>query len=163
MSWLQNSSRLSIIILFITYIIFGWSLSEKSSVFIKQILLVSENLGFILKQDYIYYFLLVLILGIIVIICLFLTTPITLVTFIFEETISTSIKAILSVFGWSFFLVILLCFFSYFLDFFVLISASILVKLDLKKMGFNNVQSSIIMIFLSWLAFLIGVISFNLK
>lgn len=163
MSWLQNSSRLSLIILFITYVIFGWSLSEKSSVFIKQIFSVSENLGFILEKDYIYYFLLVFILGLIVIICLFLTTPITLVTFIFQETISTSIKAILSVLGWSFFLVILLCFFSYFLDFFVLISASILVKLDLKKMGLNNAQSSVVMIFLSWSSFLIGVISFNLK
>lgn len=162
-SWLEKIPWLSLFLLFLTYAVFGWSISKQSHLWKESILDMAQNFGFSLEDDLIMISIHVLALAIIVLIALLLTTPITLVTFVYKESIGSNIKAVISVFIWSFVLVMILCFFDHFANLLVMISAAILVRLDLQKMGYKVWQVFFIIGGLAIIGFALGIISFELK
>jgi hypothetical protein len=162
-SWLEKMPWLSLLILFITYMLFGWSITQKSESLIKVLLNTGENLNLLIEKDTILLAIHLLALATIIIITFFLTTPIALITFVYKGTISSDLTAIISVFGWSLLLVIIACYFSFFADFLVMISASILARLDLQKLGCKSRETFLIILILASIAFALGVFSFQIK
>jgi hypothetical protein len=163
MSWLDKMPWLSLLILFITYAVFGWSVSSVADSWVQWILETGKNLDLFLEEKLISNTIHLFALAVIIVISLCLTTLVALITFAFEKSIGSDLKAFLSVFFWSFILVLMFCFLDYFADLLVMISAAILVKLDLQKIGCKTWQTFSIIVFLASLAFGFGVISFEMS
>lgn len=162
-SWLEKMPWLSLCILFLTYMLFGWSITEQALSWTELLLETGENINLLIEEDTILVSIHLIALATIIIITFFLTTPIALITFVYKESVGSDVKAFISVFVWSLFLVIIVCYFSFFADFFVMISAAILARFDLQKLGCKNWQTFIIILFLAISAFSVGVVSFQIK
>ena len=159
----NSLSWLSLLILFITYAVFGWSISQASQSWVQWIVETGETLEFALEEEFIILTIHLIAAAIIVIVSLCLTIPMALITLAFQKSLGSDLKAFISVFVWSFILVLIICAFEYFADLLVMISAALLVRLDLQKLGCKNWQIFLITVIVSSLAFALGIISFDLK
>lgn len=162
-SWLEKFPWLSVLILFLTYAVFGWSISSKASLWTQWIVETGKNFDLVLEDSIAMISIHLLALAVIVLIALLLTTPIALITFVYKESISSNLKAVIAVFIWSFMLVIIVCFLDHFADLLVMISAAILVRLDLQKLGYKIWQTFFVIVCLASLGFAFGIIIFGLK
>lgn len=158
MSWLEKNPCLSIFILIITHVLFGWSIYDEAYSLINWIMATGVDINLLLEKELVIYLIHLLVLIIVIFVSLFLTTPVALITFVFKESIGSDIKATISVLLWSFFLVLIICYLNFFANLLVIISAGILVKLDLQKMGFKKWQVFLFIIILSSLSFSLGAI-----
>lgn len=163
MSWLDKSLWLSVSVLFLTYAVFGWSVSKEVEYWAESILNLGKNIDWLLEKQLVIYFLYVFYLFFIILVSLSLTFFIGLITFIFKESVDSDFKAFISVFVWSFILVFLFCFLDYFADLLVMISSVILVKLDLQKMGYQTWQTFFVIVLVTCFSFILGVVSFEMK
>lgn len=163
MSWLEKTPWLSLLILCLTYAVFGWSISSSVDSWSDSILETAQNIDLLIEKELIAITIHLLALAVIVLISLFLTTPVALITFVFQESIDSDFKASIALFLWSFIAVIIFCFWNYFADLMVMISAGILVKLDLQKLGCKSWQVFLIIILGASLSFFFGVMSFAMK
>ena len=137
----KNSlSWLSLLILFMTYAVFGWSISQASQSWAQWIVETGETFKFTLEEEVIILSIHLLALAVIVIVSLCLTIPIAVITWAFQRSLGSDLKAFISVFVWSFILVLIICSFNYFADLLVMICAALLVRLDLQKLGCKTWQ-----------------------
>ena len=163
MSWLEKTPWLSLFILCTTYAVFGWSIASSVDTWINLTLETVNNIGLFLEEQLIVMIIHLLALGIIILISLFLTTPVAFITFFVQESIGSDLKAVIAIFLWSFIAVLIFCFWSFFSDLLVMVSAGILVKLDLQKLGYKTWQVFFIIVLLAFLSFVVGVFSFEMK
>ena len=163
MSWLEKTPWLSVFILFITYAVFGWSIASSANSWATLTLETVDSIGLFLEEQLVVIIIHLLALAVIIIISLALTTPVALITFFVQESISSDLRAVIAVFSWSFIVVLMFCFWDYFSDLLVMVSAGILVKLDLQKLGFKTWQVFLVILVLAFLSFLLGIISFEMK
>ena len=160
----ENSlSWLSLLILFMTYAVFGWSISQASQSWSQWIVETGETFKFTLEEGAIILTIHLLALAIIVIVSLCLTIPIAIITVAFQKSLGSDLKAFISVFVWSFILVLVICSFDFFADLLVMICAALLVRLDLQKLGCKTWQILMITVGVCLLGFYFGFLSFNLQ
>lgn len=163
MSWLEKMPWLSLFILFVTYTVFGWSVSSATDSWVHGILEINKNIDWFLEEELITHLIHLFALAVIIFISLFLTTPVALITFAFKKSIASDVKAFIWIFAWCFILVLMFCALDYFADLLVMISSAILVKLDLQNMGFKTWQVFSIIVILASSSFALGIIIFDMK
>lgn len=161
MSWLEKTPWLSIVILLITYAVFGWWFAQNADLWTHLLLQLGESWAWFLEEQAIFITIHILAIAVIILISLSLTTPIALVTFVFKESTSSNLKGFSSILIWSLLLVVVLASIHYFANLLLMISASILTRLDLLKLGCKNWQIFLIITILGSAAFGLGVISFR--
>jgi hypothetical protein len=162
-SWLEKIPWLSVLILFITYAAFGWSISQASQSWIQSILETGQTLEFTLEEELVTLSIRLLALAAIVIISLLLTIPIAVITFTFQKSLRSDLTTFISSFVWCFLLVLMICSFDDFANLLVIISAALLVRLDFQKLGCTNWQIFLIILGVCSLAFALGMISFEFQ
>jgi hypothetical protein len=163
MSWLEKTPWLSLFILCTTYAVFGWSIASSVDTWIHLTLETVNNIGWFLEEQLIVVIIHLLALGVIILISLFLTTPVAFITFFVQESISSDLKAVIAIFLWSFLAVLIFCFWNIFSDLLVMVSAGILAKLDLQKLGYKTWQVFFMIVILAFFSFGVGVVSFEMK
>lgn len=160
-SWLVKTPWLSAIIFLCTYGVFGWSLADKAQSWLIYAREKSESLNIFIEDEILLLFLRISVLIIIILISLSLTTPIALMTFVFEESLSSDLKAFIYILLWSILAVFILCSFDFFSDLLVIISANILLRLDLQKLKLKLWQIIGIIIGFGSLAYTFGALLFD--
>ena len=155
-SWLTKTPWLSALIFFCTYAVVGWKLAEKSESLILFWQEKGGNLGLYIEDDLLLILIRIFTLFLIILVSLSLTTPVALITFVFEESLNSDIKAFIYIFLWSIFAVFILCYFDFFADLLVIVSANILLRLDLQSLKLKMWQIIFLIIFLATIAFCSG-------
>ncbi|AFY39286.1 hypothetical protein Lepto7376_3045 [[Leptolyngbya] sp. PCC 7376] len=100
--------------------------------------------------------------GLVFILMVILTAPLRIVQILFGSWLRSDTRAFMSVFGWAFTAVLIICWFHHFAKLFVLVSAGMLCHLDLQLCGCRAWQVFIILTILGLGSYLLGVQSFNL-
>ena len=161
-SWLDRNLLLSLSLFLTTYIVFGWLIASRAILWADFLHQQNIPLQVALEEDFLLVLIKSLAFIIIIIITLLLSIPVALTTFLFEESVNSDLRAFFSILIWSLVLVFAFCYFHYFADFLIIISANILFKLDLQKLKYRNWQVILLSLFLATLAFTGGMIGFDL-
>lgn len=160
-SWLEGSFSLSFLLFFSTYTILGWAIASRvrswySFLEEKNLILFPE-----IGADSWFFILKLLALGVIISISLIFTNPVGLISFIFEESINSDVKAFIAILFWSILFVVIFCYFHYFADLLVVTSANILFRMDLDKLKYQSWLVTLIIIMLALVSFSLGVFAFD--
>ncbi len=161
-SWLNSNLFLSSSLFLCTYLIFGWLIASNALFWADLLHEQNVSLQVGLEDDLLLSLIKFLAVITIILITLALSTPIALTTFLFTKSINSDFKGLFSLLLWSIVLVFAFCYFGYFADFLVIVSANILLRLDLKKLKLSQWQIMLITIVFSVLAFITGMILFDL-
>jgi hypothetical protein len=160
-SWLDKNILISLGIFLCTYGVLGWSIAsivESWASIINEHSIVTH---FLLQDKVLLLIIKLLILAITVLVSLGLTSPLALMTFIFEESINSDLKAFIAIFVWSIILVFIFCSIDYFADLLVITSTNILLRLELQKSKFKNWQIFFVTLILAFIGFTLGMFLFN--
>lgn len=160
-SWLDTNLLLSLSLFLCNYLILGWSIADLAGNWAT--ILREENtlVSLLIEQDLLTLIIKLSFLAVTVFLSLILTTPIALITFIFEESINSDLKAFIAILFWSILLVFMFCYFDFFANLLVIMSSNILLKLDLKKLKYRNWQVICFILLMAFLAFCTGFILFD--
>jgi len=157
MPWLKSIPFLSVALVVITYITFGWRLAEASvpwSVAFHEHL---KGLGLDVDQITVLVLIHLFTLFIITLTTLALTTPITLMTYVVGNWGKSELRSVVSMVFWCFIFVVALRWFNYFTSFLLLLSAAILGRIELRYAGFGQGQSLLLLVLICGSAFAGGV------
>lgn len=160
-SWLDKNLLLSFSIFLCTYTVFGWLITDDLQIWAKIIGEQSLSFNLVIEEDIGLWVTRILALLVIVIISLLLSAPVALITFVFEETINSDVKAFVALLFWSIALIIIFCYFDSFADLLVITSATILFRLDLQKSKFKNWQIFFLIFILASIGFCLGIFLFD--
>jgi hypothetical protein len=160
-SWLTKTPWLSFSVFLCTYGVFGWSLANQAELWLIYLQERGESITTSVEDEIILLLIRLTALMVVIFISLSLTTPVALITFVFEESVSSDLKAFIYIFLWSVLAVFILCSFDFFADLLVLISANILLRLDLQNLSLKMWQIFLLIIFLASIAFSSGVLLFD--
>jgi hypothetical protein len=161
MSWLQKTPWLSLSIFMATYTVFGWSMARVAESWTSYLSKIGENWGWFIEEEAIFVSVHLLAIVVVILISFSLTIPIALVTFVFRESIGSNIKGLISILLCSLLFVFMISSLNYFADLLVMISAAILTRLDLLKLGCKNWQIFFIIFLLGSFACGLGIIIFR--
>ncbi len=141
MSRLKKFPWLSLILLLIAYSVFGWIVSQSTQSWAIWLVQQGKGWGWLLEEDIVSG--IVYLLGAVSILLLVtaLTAPVTLMTFFLGSSLQSDIKGFISLLGWAFAFVLIVCWIEYFVRFLVLLAAAILARLELQKAGYNEWQT----------------------
>lgn len=156
-SWLDSNLLVSFILFLCTYLTLGWVIASTSKFWEKLLEQQNISLLFLIQEDLLLFLIKIVVLFVTIAVSLFLSSPVGLITFIFEESINSDTKAFLAILFWSVVLVFIFCSFDYFADLLVITAANILFRIDLQKLKYPNWLIRIIILGLALLAFLGGV------
>ncbi|WP_013322616.1 hypothetical protein [Gloeothece verrucosa] len=157
MFWLKKFPWLSLILLFTTYSIFGWYVSEFSVAWSHWLAEQGKGLGWGVQEELYSIFLYIFSAIIILLITFGLTAPVAIITFFVGSPLKSDIRAMFSVLAWSFAVVMVVVFLQYFLHLLLLVSAAILARLGLQDAGCNTWQSYLLLSLMSLGSFLVGI------
>lgn len=160
-SWLTKTPWLSSAVFLCTYGVFGWTLARKAGLWLIYFKERGESLNIFITDEILLLLIHLSALIVVILISLSLTTPVALITFVFEESVSSDLKAFIYIFLWSVLAVFILCSFDLFADLLVVISANLLLRLDLQNLSFKMWQIFVLIIFLATIAFASGVLLFE--
>lgn len=160
-SWLTKNPWLSFTIFLCTYGVFGWSIANRAELWLIYLKEGGKSIVTSVEDDLLLLLIRLTALMVIIVISLSLTTPVALITFVFEESVSSDLKAFIYVLLWSVLAVFILCSFDFFADLLVLISANILLRLDLQNLSLKMWQIFLLIIFLATSAFVTGILLFD--
>ncbi|MBF2058050.1 MAG: hypothetical protein IGQ45_12760 [Cyanobacterium sp. T60_A2020_053] len=161
-SWVEKKLWLSSLLYCCIYWAVGWNTAERTEILTSAL---AETLDyFSLELNYGGSILLVkiLTLGVIITVSLIFVHPLSIVTFIFEESINSDVKGFIVILFWSLSLVFMLYYFDYFADILVVTSSTILFRFDLKKKKVNVWQIVSITITLAIVFYTAGMLSHGL-
>lgn len=161
-SWVEKKLWLSSLLYCFIYWVVGWNTADTTEtrtsalteVLDKFSLELSDNSSILLGK--------VLILGVFISLSLLFVHPLSMVTFVFEESINSDVKGFITILFWSLLLVFMLCYFRYFADILVVTSSTILFRFDLKSQKVSFWQIVTITITLAIVFYTAGVFSHNL-
>ena len=160
MPWLKSIPFLSIALVIITYVAFGWRLAEAS---VPWSIMFHEHLKGLrvdVDQMTILALIHVFTLFIITLTTLALTTPITLMTYVVGSWAKSELRSMVSMVFWCFVFVVALRWFNYFTSFLLLLSAAILGRIELRYAGLGQGQSLLFLALICISAFAGGVYSY---
>lgn len=160
-SWLDSNLLISLSLFLCTYLTLGWAIASTSEIWEKLLKQKNIPLLFFIEQDSFLLILKIVALFVIIAISLFLSTPVALITFVFEESINSDLKALLAILFWSVVLVFIFCSLEYFADLLVITATNILFRIDLQKLKYPNWLIRVIIFGLALLAFLSGVFLYD--
>ncbi len=160
-SWLDSNLLISLSLFLCNYTVLGWAIASSSSFWEKLLAQQNISLLFLIEQDSLIFILKIVALFVIIAISLFLSTPVALITFIFEESINSDIKAFIAILFWSVILVFIFCSFDYFSDLLVVTATNILFRIDLQKLKYPNWLIRLIILGLAFIAFMSGVFLYD--
>lgn len=161
MAWLKKFPWLSLGVLLITYSVFGWFVSQAKRELSLWLIEQGQEWGWSLSETLASRIVYILGIDLILLITIALVAPVTLMTILFGSWLKSDIKAMVSILGWSFASVFILCWFDYFVRFLILLSSAILGRLELRIAGYNEWQTFMILTFVCLSGFGLGVFSFT--
>ena len=144
---------ISIILLVMTYGVFGWLYASWMIAMIQEQNLLAQE-----TNVAIFYgvgAMLVLLIAVI------FTAPVSLMNLSLNNWLKSDIRAFLSIFFGALAFAIIVQWLAYFAKFFVLLASAILVKLDLPTVGLNKWLSNLVLAIMSLGSFFGGIIAFN--
>jgi len=154
MTWLKTFPWLSLSVMLITYVVFGWHIAGASINWSHSIVVQTNGLGLGLKDESLMLAIHLFAILVIVLTSLALTAPLTLMTFFVGSWMKSEFQSIIAMIAWSFLLVLILRWFNIFIQFLVLLSAAILGRLELRYIGYSRSQTV-------WLLTILGLIGFG--
>ncbi len=149
----KTTFGISLILLVMTYGVFGWFYASWTIATIQEQNLLDQE-----TTVAIFYGVgTILVLSIAVI----FTAAVSLMNISFNNWLKSDIRAFLSIFFGALAFAIIVQLFAYFTRFFVLLASAILVKLDLPTLGLNKWLSNLVLAIMSLGSFFGGMIAFN--
>ncbi len=161
-SWIDKNFLISLSIFFCTYSILGWSIANIVDDWVNIVNKQSIAIHLLIQQNILLLIIKLFILIITIIISLILSSPLALISFIFEKSINSDLKAFFAILFWSVLLVFIFSSFDYFADLLVITSTNILLRIDLEKSNYKGWQIFFLTLILALGAFSIGVFLFNI-
>ena len=143
------------------YLIIGWSIASRSEILIRNTRNIIDRWNILIDDDLLLMVIRAFSLILIMTISLMVMNPFSIITFIFEESISSDLKGFISVLVWSILLVFIFCYFDYFADILVITSSTILLSLDLEEKKIYGKSLIFLMVFIASIAFSLGVLMFD--
>ncbi len=122
-------------IVVLTYSSFGWYVGSSAITWSHWLANQGEAWGWVLKDEVIFLLLHLLAGGVVLVITASLAAPVAIITILFGSSFQSDNKAIVAVLLWSFIAVVMLRWIGDFSRIFLLLSAAILAKLELQKLG----------------------------
>ena len=162
MSWLKKLPWLSLILLLITYSLFGWFLSESRVSWTIWITEQGKGMGWLLEEEIVSGMIHLLGVAFVLLITTALTAPITLMTIFVGSGLKSDKRAFISVLAWAFAVVLMICWIDYFARLLVLLCAGLLARLDIQNAGYNDWVAFVILAFISLIGFAFGLFSYIL-
>ncbi|AUC61922.1 hypothetical protein AA637_12560 [Cyanobacterium sp. HL-69] len=160
-SWIDKKSWLSLLLYSCIYLIIGWSIASRSEILIRNTRNIIDRWNILIDDDLLLMVIRAFSLILIMTISLMVMNPFSIITFIFEESISSDLKGFISVLVWSILLVFIFCYFDYFADILVITSSTILLSLDLEEKKIYGKSLIFLMVFIASIAFSLGVLMFD--
>lgn len=160
-SWLDTNLLLSFSLFFSTYGVVGWTIAKPANHWAMVIREQNTIINLLIQENFLPLIIKLLILLATVFISLILSSPLVLMTFIFEESLNSDLKAFIAILFWSIVLVFIFCSFDYFSDLLVIVSSNILLRLDLQKLKYKNWQVVTFIFIVASTAFSLGFILFD--
>lgn len=160
-SWLNKNLLLSFSLFFCTYSVVGWTIAKVANHW--AIVITEQNtiINLLIQENFLPLIIKLLILLGTVFISLILSSPLTLITFIFEESINSDLKAFIAILFWSIVLVFIFCSFEYFSHLLVIISSNVLLRLDLQKLKYKDWQVLTFIFIVASTSFSLGFVLFD--
>ncbi|EAZ92716.1 hypothetical protein [Crocosphaera chwakensis] len=149
---------LCIALVVLTYASFGWYIGQSASSWSLWLASQGESWGWILEDETIFFLLHILAGSLVLLITISLIAPVAIITILFGSSFQSDNKAIIAVLLWSFVIVITLRWITFFAHFFLLLSAAILAKLELQKLGYPQWKVISILIFICFGGFILGLL-----
>ena len=140
MLWLRKIPWFSLLLVLLSYGVFGWYLGEYSHHIHSWVLERGETWGWSLEEEATKGFIQILQILIIVLISLALTSPIALITLFIGSGIKTNRKGLLTILAASVVIILAIRWFHYFANILVLFCALLLGRLELQDVGYNEGQ-----------------------
>lgn len=161
MTWLLKFPLLSLIIVLVTYGVFGWYVGESIATWTHSLGEQSRTWGWAVEDQAVFLGLHILAAIVIVLITSSLAAPVALITIVFGSGFKSDNRAIIAVLFWSFAVVVILRWINYFVRFLILLSAAILGKLSLQNRGMPQWQVLLILGVICLGGFSVGLLSFD--
>ncbi|WP_036480501.1 hypothetical protein [Myxosarcina sp. GI1] len=157
MLWSKKIPWLSSILLLLTYGVFGWSYTSWGTSVIE-----SGSLFQALEKDLATIFLYSVGGVLIILLAIAFTAPISLMTISLSTWLRSETRAFLSIFIGAFAFALIVQKITLFANFLLLLSAALLVKLDLQLAGYTRWLSWLLLTTLCLLGFAGGILAFNI-
>lgn len=153
---LKKISWLSTTLVLVTYATYGWLYARWAVVLIEH----GNLFSWVLEKDLIASLLYGLGIFWVLIISIAFTAPIALMTVSLNSWLKSEARAFLSIFIGALAFALIVQWLEIFAEFFILLAAGILVKLDLQTAGYSRSRATLILVILCLLGFGSGVLAF---
>lgn len=160
MNWLIKFPLLSLSVVFATYGVFGWNVGDSAASLTRNLLAQGETWGWLLEYDVVFLGLHILAGVLVLAIAASLIAPVAIITVVFGSGFKSDNRAMITVLLWSFAIVLMFSWLSYFVRLLVLLCAAILGKLQLQSQGYRQWQVLTILIIICLGGFGLGLASF---
>ena len=160
-SWFNRNLLLSLSLYLTTYTVFGWLIASRIVSWAEFVRKQNISIEIFLEEELLLSLSKLLALITIILITFFLSTPVALTTFLFQNSINSDVKGFISILLWSIILVFAFTSFDYFAHLLVLIAVNILLRLDLSKLRYRNWQIIVSILFCAAIAFSAGMMLFD--
>lgn len=160
-SWVEKKSWLALCLYCCIYGTIGWSVASRSNVVSQGVRRLINNWNLLIDDSLLTIMVRVLSLLLIMGASLAVINPLSIITFIFEESINSDLKAFVAILFWSILLVVIFCYFGYFTDILVVTSSSILFHFDLQEKKVYGIKNISLMIFIASVTFGLGILVFD--
>ncbi|ELR99250.1 hypothetical protein [Gloeocapsa sp. PCC 73106] len=147
---------LSLGLVFLAYGVFGWTIANSMGIWTVGLIERAEAWGVFISTAIAHYIIYLLIILVILLVILLITIPLKSLNFLFGSWLTSSNKALVSILFWSFIFVLILSFLEYFVRILVILSASILGRLELQEFDYKNRQILIILFSICLVGFMTG-------
>ena len=156
MLWLRKIPWLSLILILLSYGVFGWYLGEYRHLIHSWLLERGETWEWMLEEEAAKSLIQILQILITVLISLALMAPIALITLFIGSGIKTNRKGLLAILAWSIVIILAIRWFHYFANVLVLFCALLLGQLELQGVGYNEGQITLILTLFCFMGISLG-------
>ena len=150
----------SLAIVVLTYSSFGWYVGSSAISWSHWLAEQGDTWGWFFKDESIFLLLHVIAGFVVLLISASLAAPVAIITLIFGSSFKSDNKAMIAVLLWSFAVVVMLRWITYFSHFLLLLCAAILAKLELQKFNNSHWQVMFILIIICLGGFVLGLLSY---
>lgn len=160
-SWVETKLWLPLLVYAGIYGVVGWSVAGSSDDFIEVVSGFMARWNLAMEDELLVIIIRVLSLVMVIGLSLAVLNPLSIVTFVFEESINSDLKSFIAILIWSILLVFAFCNFDYFANLLVIASATILLHLDLQERNIKPEKVILLMVILASIAFSLGSFLFD--
>ncbi|MGF1478438.1 MAG: hypothetical protein ACFB4I_02965 [Cyanophyceae cyanobacterium] len=158
---LKTVPWLSLLLVFLTFSAFGWSLTESIPDLAEEIVDRASFLGISISAVVVSWTLFPIAATLIIIVAVSLTAPILWIRIGIGNWLKSDFKAFASILLWAFAVAFIFSWIEYFVRLLVLLSVSILARLELQRAGYKKNQASIVLVCCCLFGFAVGVLAYS--